>query len=548
MPTATPTLDLSAHRTSVNLSSAELIERAIAAGEGKLAVNGALVCLTGDRTGRSPNDKFLEDVESIRKKIWWRSEAQAGAPNRPVTPAAFDAAMQLAVDHLNKSPRNYVFEGYAGADPKHRLGVKVVAEQAWHALFASTLFIKQGSASAGGPTDGSGTLVGRSDPSFKTDWTILNAGRRRLTAEEAKSLGVKGPVLIAQSLSRKTVVIIGTEYAGEMKKSIFYAMNFDMPEVGVFPMHCSANVDKKDPKNVALFFGLSGTGKTTLSADPNRALIGDDEHGWSGRGVFNFEGGCYAKCIKLSKEGEPQIWNAIRFGSVLENTVIDATTRNPDYDSSKLTENTRVTYPVDFIEGAVIPSMGGHPKNVIFLTADAYGVLPPVSKLTPEQAQYYFINGYTSKLAGTEAGVTEPVPNFSPCFGGVFLPRPPVEYATMLSAKVKEHSANVWLLNTGWSGGPYGVGSRFKLAYTRAFVTAILNGSLASAKFEPDAIFGLPIPTAVPGVPTEVLHPRNTWKDGAAYDTQAKKLAKLFRDNDAKFEMSDAVRKSGPRG
>jgi phosphoenolpyruvate carboxykinase (ATP) len=541
-------LDLSSSRFCLNLSSAELIDRAVAAGEGKLAANGATVCLTGDRTGRSPNDKFLEDVPAIHPKIWWRSETQAGAPNRPITPEAFDKALQMAVDHLNSRPRVYGFDGYAGADPKFRLGVRVVAEQAWHTLFASTLFIKQGSASAGGPADGSGTLFGKSDPKFKADWTILNAGRRRLTADEAKALGVKGPVLIAQSLARKIVVILGTEYAGEMKKSIFYAMNYDMPEVGVFPMHCSANVDKKDSKNVALFFGLSGTGKTTLSADPNRALIGDDEHGWSNQGVFNFEGGCYAKCIKLSKEGEPQIWNAIKFGSVLENTVIDPVTRIPDYDSAKLTENTRVTYPVDFIDGAVIPSVGGHPKNVIFLTADAYGVLPPVSKLTPEQAQYYFINGYTSKLAGTEAGVTEPQPNFSCCFGGVFLPRPPVEYAKMLSGKIKEHNANVWLLNTGWSGGAYGTGSRFKLAYTRAMVTAILNGSLATAKFTPDPIFGLPIPAAVPSVPPEVLNPRNTWKDGAAYDTQAKKLAKLFRENDAKFEMPEAVRTAGPKG
>lgn len=536
-------LDLSPNRTSVNLSAAELIERAVAAGEGKLAANGAIVCMTGDRTGRSPNDKFLEDVPAIHDKIWWRSETQAGAPNRPTKPEAFDLVLKLAVEYMNSRPRTYVFDGYAGADQKYRLGVRVVTEQAWHSLFAATLFIEQGSPAAGG----TGARYGSSDPSFKPDWTIINAGRRRLTGDEAAKLGVKGPVLIAQSLSRKIVVILGTEYAGEMKKSIFYAMNYDMPEAGVFPMHCSANVDKKDPKNVALFFGLSGTGKTTLSADPNRALIGDDEHGWSNSGVFNFEGGCYAKCIKLSKEGEPQIWNAIRFGSVLENTVIDPVTRVPDYDSAKITENTRVTYPVDFIEDAKIPSVGGHPKNVIFLTADAYGVIPPVAKLSPEQAMYYFINGYTSKLAGTEAGVTEPQPNFSPCFGGVFLPRPPVEYAKMLAAKVKEHNANVWLLNTGWSGGPYGVGSRFKLAYTRAFVTAILNGTLASARFEPDPIFGLPLPTSVPGVPAEVLNPRNTWKDGAAYDTQAKKLAKLFRDNDAKFEMPEAVRKAGPR-
>jgi phosphoenolpyruvate carboxykinase (ATP) len=530
MPSPLDALDLSSHRTLANLSSAELVERALSAGEGRLAANGALVCLTGDRTGRSPNDKFLEEVESIKPKIWW------GKNNQPLSSAGFDLALKIAVEHLNTRPKVYTFEGFAGADAAYRLGVQVVTEQAWHALFASTLFIKQGSKAAGAPA------------AFKKDWTILNAGRRRLTPDEAKAIGVKGPVLIAQSLTRKTVVILGSEYAGEMKKSIFYAMNYDMPEVGVFPMHCSCNVDKKDPSNVALFFGLSGTGKTTLSADPNRALVGDDEHGWSDRGVFNFEGGCYAKCIKLSREGEPEIWNAIRFGSVLENVVIDDKTRTPDYDSSKLTENTRVTYPVDFIQDAVIPSVAGHARNVIFLTADAYGVVPPVAKLTSEQAMYYFINGYTSKLAGTEAGVTEPQPNFSPCYGGVFLPRPPVEYAKMLAAKIKQHNANVWLLNTGWSGGPYGVGSRFKLSYTRAMVNAILNGSLAQATYTPDAIFGLPLPGAVPGVPSEVLNPRNTWKDGAAYDAQAKKLAKLFRENDAKFEMSDAVRAAGPRG
>ena len=541
-PSIQDSLDLSAHRYSVNLPPAELIERAIAAGEGKLAANGATTCLTGDRTGRSPNDKFLEEVASIKPKIWW------GKNNQPLSTAGFDLALKLAVDHLNQRPKLYGFEGFAGADPKYRCSVRVVAEQAWHSLFASTLFIKQGSASAGGPKDGSGTLFGKSAPDFKHDWLILNAGRRRLTADEAKQIGVKGPVLIAQSISRKIVVILGSEYAGEMKKSIFYALNYDLPEVGVFPMHCSANVDKKDPANVALFFGLSGTGKTTLSADPNRALIGDDEHGWSDRGVFNFEGGCYAKCIKLSKEGEPQIWNAIKFGSVLENTVIDPVTRLPDYDSVKLTENTRVTYPVDFIDGAVIPSVGGHPKNVVFLTADAYGVIPPVAKLTPEQAMYYFINGYTSKLAGTEAGVTEPQPNFSACFGGVFLPRPPIEYAKMLADKIKKHGTQVWLLNTGWSGGAYGVGKRFSLKYTRAMVTAILNGSLAKASYSPDPIFNPPLPATVPDVPAEVLNPRNTWKNGADYDAQAKKLAKLFRENDAKFEMPEAVRSAGPKG
>jgi phosphoenolpyruvate carboxykinase (ATP) len=523
-------LNLNDARTITNAPAAELIERALAAGEGRLAANGALVCMTGDRTGRSPSDKLLEDTPEIHDSIWW------GKVNIPLSADAFDRAEQIATTHLNQATNRFVFEGFAGADPAYRLGVRVVTEQAWHCLFARTLFIPQGSRAAGGSTE------------WHHDWTILNAGRRRLTREEQAALGVESPILIAQSLTKKRVIILGTEYAGEIKKSIFYAMNYDMPAQGVFPMHCSANVAKDDPGNVALFFGLSGTGKTTLSADPDRALIGDDEHGWGDRGVFNFEGGCYAKCIKLSAEGEPQIWNAIKFGSVLENTVIDPETREPDYDDGSITENTRVTYPVTYIPGAVIPSMGSHPKNVVFLTADAFGVIPPVSRLSPEQAMYYFINGYTSKLAGTEAGVTEPQPNFSPCFGGPFLPRPPAEYAGMLAEKIRTHKANVWLLNTGWTGGPYGTGQRFKLAYTRAFVTAILNGSLAKGSFEPDPVFGLPIPTKVEGVPTEVLKPRATWKDGAAYDAQARKLASMFRDNDGKYEMPDGVRGAGPKG
>ncbi len=522
-------LDLSADRTLRNLPPARLIEHALAAGEGRLAADGAMVCLTGERTGRSPTDKYLEDTAAIHGKIDW------GKVNQPLTPERFELAERIATEHLNKQDKVYCFEGFAGADPAYRLGVRVVTEQAWHNLFASTLFIRQGTRAASGSTD------------WKHDWTILNAGRHKLTAEEAEQLGVKGSIIIAQSMERKTVVILGTEYAGEIKKSIFYAMNFDMPEVGVFPMHCSANVAKDDSSNVALFFGLSGTGKTTLSADEDRALIGDDEHGWSDKGVFNFEGGCYAKCIKLSKEGEPQIWDAIKFGSVLENVVIDDDSREPDYDANTITENTRVTYPVDFIPGAVIPSVGQHPKNVIFLTADAFGVMPPVSKLTPEQAMYYFINGYTSKLAGTEAGVTEPQPNFSACFGAPFMPRPPAEYAAMLADRIKTHDANVWLLNTGWTGGPHGVGSRFKLGYTRAMVSAILSGELAKAHFVEHEIFGLHMPTDVPGVPQEVLHPRNTWSDSAAYDEKARDLARRFRDNDAKYDMSDAIRASGPK-
>lgn len=527
---ARPSLDLSAARIHKNLAPAKLVELALARGEGTLAANGAITCRTGDRTGRSPKDKYLEDTSAIHDKIGW------GGFNTPITPENFDAVLDIATEHLNKQKDLFVFEGFVGADPKNRLGARVVTEQAWHSLFIRTLFIPQGSPAAG------------ANAVWKHDWTILNAGKRRLTAEEQAKLGVKSPVIIVQSLTRKMVVIVGTEYAGEMKKSLFYAMNFDMPEVGVFPMHCSANVDKKDKSNVALFFGLSGTGKTTLSADPNRALIGDDEHGWGPDGVFNFEGGCYAKCIKLTKEGEPQIYNAIKFGSVLENTVVDETTRLPDFDSAKYAENTRATYPLDYIPDAVIPSIAGHPKNVVFLTADAFGVMPPVAKLSREQAMYYFVNGYTSKLAGTEMGVTEPQPNFSACFGSPFLPRPAKVYAQMLADKVAKHGADVWLLNTGWSGGPYGVGQRFSLKYTRAFVTAILNGSLKTAKFTPDPIFGLPIPDRVEGVPSEVLNPRNTWKDGATYDSKAKELAKKFRDNDAKFDLPAEVREAGPRG
>ncbi len=520
-------LDLPAPKVRRNLSTAALVEEALANGEGRLAANGAFVATTGEFTGRCPKAKFLEDSPEIHDTIWW------GAVNQPMTSEAFVELEKLAHSYLAGRDKIYVFEGFVGADPKYRLGVTTVTDQAWHNLFARTLFIR--------PT--ADELAG-----FDPDWVVINCGRHRLTEEEQERVGATGPVIIAQSMTRKCVIIFGTEYGGENKKSMFYAMNYDMPDVGVFPMHCSANVDRKDPNNVALFFGLSGTGKTTLSADPERDLVGDDEHGWSDDGVFNFEGGCYAKCIKLSKEGEPLIWDAIKFGSVLENVVLDDVTREPDYDDGSITENTRATYPVEHIPNATIPSVAGHPKNVIFLTADAFGVLPPVSKLTPEQAMYFFINGYTSKLAGTEAGVTDPVPNFSPCFGGPFLPRPPAVYAEMLAERIKKHNANVWLLNTGWTGGPYGEGERFKLKYTRAMVTAILDGSLAKATFTPDDVFGLPIPNSVPNVPNGVLNPRATWNDASAYTAKAKELAAKFRANDQKFEMSDAVRNAGPKG
>lgn len=523
-------LNLASDRTHTNCSSAELMELVIKNNEGILAANGCVAVNTGDRTGRSPKDKYLVDSPSIHDNIDW------GSVNQPITETQFDTALEIATKYINTQDNVYIFEGFTGADVKLRLGVKVITTLAWHSLFAQTLFIKPGSASDAG------------NGSWNHDWTVINAGVHKLTKEEQAALGVTSETFIAQSLDRKIVVILGTEYAGEMKKGLFYAMNYDMPDVGVFPMHCSANIAKDDPSNVALFFGLSGTGKTTLSADENRALIGDDEHGWGPDGIFNFEGGCYAKVIGLTHEKEPQIWDAIRFGSVLENTIIDPKTRIPDYDNISLTQNTRVTYPVDFIPGAMIPSIGGHAKNVIFLTADAFGVMPPVSKLTPEQAMYYFINGYTSKLAGTEEGVTEPVPNFSPCFGGPFMPRRPAEYAQMLSERIKQHGANVFLLNTGWTGGPYGKGGkRFSLSYTRAMVTAILSGQLNKADTKEHAIFGLLMPTAVPGVPSEVLDPRNTWADKAAYDAQATKLASLFRKNDAKFDLPENIRSGGPK-
>ncbi|MEX0876117.1 MAG: phosphoenolpyruvate carboxykinase (ATP) [Phycisphaerales bacterium] len=530
MSTVTNQLNLAPERVLSNLSPAELMERVIKNGEGILAANGCVAVNTGDRTGRSPKDKYLVDHPDSHDNIDW------GKVNQPITEAQFDTALDIATKYINTQDDIFVFEGFTGADIKHRLGVKVITTLAWHSLFAQTLFIKPGSKSDAG------------DGSWNHDWTIINAGVHRLTKEEQEALGHEGETYIAQSLERKTVIIIGTEYAGEMKKGLFYAMNYDMPEVGVFPMHCSANIAKGDSNNVALFFGLSGTGKTTLSADENRALIGDDEHGWGPDGIFNFEGGCYAKVIGLTREKEPQIWDAIRFGSVLENTVIDPKTRTPDYDDTSITQNTRVTYPVVYIPGAQIPSVGTHPNNVIFLTADAFGVLPPISKLTPEQAMYYFINGYTSKIAGTEAGVTEPVPNFSPCFGGPFMPRRPAEYAQMLAERIKQHNAHVWLINTGWSGGAAGKGGhRFSLPYTRDMVSAIHNGVLEDTQTIEHPVFGLKMPTKVPGVPDEVLNPRNTWTDKNAYDAQCQKLAKLFRENDAKYDLPDEIRSGGPK-
>jgi phosphoenolpyruvate carboxykinase (ATP) len=441
----------------------------------------------------------------------------------------YESLKSQVVAHLSKQEL-FVTDLFCGADPKHRLNVRAISPNAWQSLFVRNMFIRPKREELDG---------------FEPGFTILHAPE--FHADPAKD-GTRTSTFIVLNFADRTVMIGGTRYAGEMKKSIFTVMNYMMPQDGVLPMHCSANVGKQG--DVALFFGLSGTGKTTLSADPNRALIGDDEHGWSERGVFNFEGGNYAKVVKLSAEGEPLIWEASRqFGTILENVVIDEDTREPDFDDISNTENIRSCYPIDFIPGAVANGMGGHPKNVMMLTADAFGVLPPIAKLTREQAMYHFLSGYTAKVAGTERGVTEPSATFSTCFGAPFLPLHPSVYANLLGEKLDEHDAQCWLVNTGWTGGAFGEGSRMKLAYTRAMVTAALNGDLDNVATRPDPVFGLPVPTSIPGVPAEVLDARGSWKDAAAYDAQAARLAGMFRENFKKFEagVSDAVKNAGPR-
>jgi phosphoenolpyruvate carboxykinase (ATP) len=502
-----------------NLHSGILVEHAVRRGEGLLADNGALVAYTGKYTGRTPKDKFTVKDPVTTELVNW------GDVNQPFDSEKFDALF----DRVTASLRNkelFVQDLYAGADSKYRLPIRVINEYAWHNLFVRALFVRPSAEEL---------------KTHRAEFTIVAAPEFQA---DPKRDGTRSEAFIVVSFTRKIVLIGGTKYAGEMKKSIFGVMNFLLPQNNVFPMHCSANVGKNG--ETALFFGLSGTGKTTLSADPERLLIGDDEHGWSPTGIFNFEGGCYAKCIKLSKENEPQIWNAIRFGSVLENVTLDEITHVPDYNDDSRTENTRCAYPVDYIEGAVIPGKGGHPKNVIFLTADAFGVLPPISKLTTDQAMYHFLSGYTAKVAGTEAGVKEPQPNFSTCFGSPFLPLRPKVYAEMLGRRMQEHGSQCWLVNTGWFGGPYGVGSRMKLPYTRAMVNAAIEGALANVEFEADPAFGLTIPKSVPGVPSEFLHPRDAWKDKAAYDKTAADLAGRFAKNFEKFDVPANIRAAGP--
>jgi len=504
-----------------NLSTPQLVETAIARGEGRLAANGSLVALTGARTGRSPKDKFTVEDDETRNRVDW------GRVNQRFDPAKFEALRDRVVKHMAERDL-YVMDLYAGADPNYRLPITIVAEYAWHALFVKQLFVRPQLAELG---------------RHVADFTVIAAPEFEAIPERD---GTKSGTFILGDFTRKIILIGGTKYAGEMKKSIFGVMNYLLPGRDVFPMHCSANVGANG--ETALFFGLSGTGKTTLSADPLRRLIGDDEHGWSPAGVFNFEGGCYAKCVDLSEEKEPQIFHAIRFGSVLENVVIDPVTGVPDYSDMRYTENTRAAYPIEFIENAMIPGVGGHPKNAGFLAADAFGVLPPIAKLTPEQAMYHFLSGYTAKLAGTEAGLgSEPVPEFSACFGSPFLPLAPRVYAEMLGRRLKQHDAQCWLVNTGWTGGAFGVGKRMSLKHTRAMVHAALDGRLANVEYITEEAFGLSIPTSCPDVPSELLHPRNAWADKQAYDAQARLLAAKFEENFAKFDAPENVRAAGPK-
>ncbi|HEY0780263.1 MAG TPA: phosphoenolpyruvate carboxykinase (ATP) [Gemmatirosa sp.] len=492
-----------------NLVAPELVQDAVRRGEGELADMGPFVAVTSPHTGRSPNDKFVVREPSSEADVDW------GKVNQPMTEAHFDVLLADVQAHLGTVPELFVQDLYCGADPAHRLSVRYVLPNAWHALFVRNMFIRPEPAEL---------------PTFVPNFTVLHAPE--MQADPARH-GTRTGTFIVVHIGRRTILIGGTRYAGELKKAMFTIMNYLMPKRGVLSMHCSANVG--DAGDTALFFGLSGTGKTTLSADPERALIGDDEHGWSDEGVFNFEGGCYAKAINLSPESEPDIFRTTQmFGTVLENVVLDDR-RRVRFDDQRITENTRASYPLPYIPNHVRGGRGAHPKTVIFLTADAFGVLPPIAKLTPEQAMYYFLSGYTAKVAGTERGVTEPQATFSACFGAVFLVWHPTKYAEMLGAKLAEHGAKVWLVNTGWSGGQYGVGQRIKLAHTRAMVRAALSGELDEAPTKVDPVFGLAVPQHVEGVPAAVLDARGTWAVGEEYDRQARRVEEMFRRNMERF-------------
>ena len=505
-----------------NLTVGRLTEYALARGEGILSNTGALVVKTGKYTGRSPEDRYIVDEPSIHNEIDW------GKVNVPISIEKFEAIYNRMCAYL-QNREVFVFDGFAGADPKYRIGVRVVNEMASQNMFMHQLLLR--------PT-------AEELSAFTSDFTIVAAPGFKCIPELD---GVHSEAAIVISFEKKMVIVAGSQYSGEMKKSVFSIMNYILPKQGVFSMHCSANLGKDGES--AIFFGLSGTGKTTLSADPNRYLIGDDEHGWSDDGIFNIEGGCYAKCINLSKEHEPEIYNAIRFGALVENVVIDEETREFDFADESLTENTRVGYPVEFISNTKIPGVAGTPSTVIFLTADAFGVLPPVSKLSREAAMYHYVSGYTARLAGTERGVTEPQATFSTCFGAPFLPLPAARYAELLGERIDKSGANVYLVNTGWSGGAYGKGGkRMSLPYTRAMVTACLNGDLEKGEFELDTVFNVMVPTACPGVPDEVLTPKKTWTDAAAYDEMAKKVAELFQKNFTKYKnMDQKIIDAGPQ-
>jgi len=504
-----------------NLSVTNLVEIAIQKNEGIVTSTGSLSVKTGKYTGRSPDDRYIVYDDETHENVDW------GKINHQFPTGKFDKIFEKMKKFVEGNEL-FVFDGFAGADKENRLPIRVLTDHAWQSLFARQLFVRPSSAE-----------LQTHDPEF----TVMTLNDFEAIPEVD---GTNSNVFILINLSKKLVLICGTSYAGEIKKSIFSVMNYILPARGVFPMHCSANIGKDG--DTSLFFGLSGTGKTSLSADPNRMLIGDDEHGWSDKGTFNFEGGCYAKCINLNEEAEPQIWNAIKSGAVLENVVIEKQTLKPDFNDSRLTENTRAAYPLEYIPGAIIPSVGEHPKVVVFLTADARGVLPPVSKLTKEGAMFHFMSGYTSKLAGTERGIKEPKAVFSECFAAPFMPRYASVYAKMLGEKIIKHNTVVYLINTGWSGGPYGVGDRIKIQYSRAMVTAALTGALDIVKYTHNDLFNLDIPTECPNVPSEILDPKNTWIDKDSYDLSARKLAQMFIDNFKKFKnVSQDIKNAGPK-
>lgn len=499
----------------------ELADMIIEKNEGTLTRNKAISVKTGKYTGRSPDDRFIVDDDLTHNTVDW------GKINHPFPSEKFDKLFERIKKHID-TKEIFVFDGFVGADKEHRLPTRIITDHAWQNLFVRQLFIR--------PTEAE-------LESYKPEYTLFAINDFKAVPEID---GTRTDVFIVLNYSKKIILIGGTPYAGEIKKAMFSVMNYVLPSKGVFPMHCSANIGRNG--DTALFFGLSGTGKTTLSADSNRMLIGDDEHGWSDRGVFNFEGGCYAKCINLNKDAEPQIWDAIRFGTVLENVVVDKDTMLPNFNDSSLTENTRAAYPIDYIPGSVIPSLGGNPSVIIFLTADAFGVMPPISRLTKEGAMYHFMSGYTSKLAGTERGITEPRATFSECFGAPFMSRHASVYANLLGQKITKHKTTVYLVNTGWSGGPYGIGKRMNIGHTRRMVTAALTGELANAPYRHDGIFNLDVVAECPGVPPEVLNPRNTWSEKEAYDNSAKKLAQMFVENFRKFgNVSKEIIEAGPK-